>query len=177
MSFAYECDFCGERIELDDYLVTLTVAHQGEPHLTLSQRDEVKQRSGWISHYHRGCWKDLHSTLRKLEKSARSAPTSREMEQAWRQMPRDQRERLVLEGLANSELTLRQLTARISSMRPDLKVYQTDITTLARKMVDTGELQRRPEPWNGKVRYRYFRLGKLEGPIADLNRILTEGES
>lgn len=108
--------------------------------------------------------------------------TIREASEAWRRVRRDERERLVSKVLGEGRLLIRELTERINAAlgypestdedgyRSARAVYESEIRNLVVRLVRDGQLEREPEPFEGKIRYRYSRKRGLDGPIADLER-------
>ncbi len=89
---------------------------------------------------------------------------------------------MVLQVLGDERLIIRELTSRInvllglSGERGSRVVWEGDIRYLTSRMMRAGQLDREPESFRNKIRYRYFRADGLEGPIADLDRAFREGD-
>jgi hypothetical protein len=101
----------------------------------------------------------------------------RERRKQWRATPRDQRENLLLHVLGDERLTTGELAARMNrELDGDHSdgrlqtVASSDVGNLARRMFRDGQIEREPETFRNKLRYRYTRKRGLAGPIADLER-------
>jgi hypothetical protein len=92
----------------------------------------------------------------------------RERVNAWKRQPREQRERLLLDVLGDELVTIGELTQRMRDQLPLL--VQSEVAYLVKCLFTSGQLDRVPEQFRGRVRYRYFRKHKLDGPIAELER-------
>ncbi len=102
----------------------------------------------------------------------------RERTAFWKKMPWADRERLALEILGEDRLTVNELTERLSAKVFALggpELHDSKTRPLLKRMLERRELQRVPETFRkSRIRYRYYRLTELEGPIKDLNDALGE---
>jgi hypothetical protein len=95
---------------------------------------------------------------------------------AWKAIRGAERDRLLLDTLADDRLTIRELTARLSDALPECSVYESDTRRVVNRLFGVGELDRTAERrakgnHNGAIRWRYFRFQpELSGSIADLDR-------
>lgn len=97
----------------------------------------------------------------------------RERQQTWRTMPQHERERLLLDALADKALTKREIARAMDELRDDMDIHESNIANLVEQMLIAGEIEREREPRgeSGKqFRWRYTRRTKLDGVIADLER-------
>jgi len=113
---------------------------------------------------------------------ARARAEQQERQGRWRTLPKERREALVLQVLADDGLRLGDLTARINrELVPDggfPAVWESSVRYVVKGMVDAGQLQRTADPMSGgRVRYRYSRKRGLAGPIADLERAYRDDET
>src|SRR5262249_32214800 len=88
----------------------------------------------------------------------------RERERAWRRIPQEQRDELLLRALGGEGLTVREVTARLNAEvgSPAAEdgwatVPPSTVIQMAKRMLRVGHLERVGEQFQGKVRYRYFR--------------------
>jgi hypothetical protein len=98
-----------------------------------------------------------------------------ERRRSWRQSPMAYRERVVLEALGDGRMTLGELSTGMNEAlgwSANRVIYEAAASSLARRMVASGQLGREPEEFRGKVRYRYFAKRTLEGPIVALDDAL-----
>ena len=102
---------------------------------------------------------------------------NREPREAWGRLSAERRESLLLNMLGEERLTLAESASRMDAELGHVDgknwsaVYASDVRNLAMRMVRSGQLERVAEPFQGKVRYRYFKAG-LEQP---LERSLAKG--
>lgn len=92
---------------------------------------------------------------------------------AWGHTSRPARESLVLQVLADDRLTVSEMADRMNAelgFEKARAVHDSNLRPMLSRMLDAGQLERQPQVFRGKVRYRYFRKRGLEGPIADLER-------
>ncbi|MDQ6779175.1 MAG: hypothetical protein M3071_23795, partial [Actinomycetota bacterium] len=118
---------------------------------------------------------------RKAE-SKRDNEKMREAHAAWA-IPPARREGLLLQVLGDERLVIRELTDRLnaelrfpSSENRWYAVYQSHVRSLLMRMVREGQLERTPEMFKNKVRYRYSRKLPLEGPIVGLERTYQDDQ-
>jgi len=97
----------------------------------------------------------------------------REREVAWKQMDWPARERFMLEQLGEDRLTVAEVWKRLHE-DADLGLSEASIRSLLVRMVDGGELDRTPELFRGRTRWRYSRRTELSGPIKALNDALGD---
>lgn len=95
----------------------------------------------------------------------------------WQKRPRVERERFIMDALGERHLTIREVTKRLGDALPEHHIYQGNVTGLISRMWKAGELDREPEMYRNRTRYRYFRKVTLEGPIAELDRAFHDGEA
>lgn len=92
---------------------------------------------------------------------------------AWKATPRHERERIVMEALADDHLTASEAADRIQDAHPAFgnNVGYASVRALLHQLIDAGEVEREHgEPRRGRPVWRYFRRSRLEGPIADLDQ-------
>lgn len=109
---------------------------------------------------------DPEKELRDQRQAERDAQN-----EAWKSMPRHERERLVLDALADGRRVKREIVERINAAREDIDLYESQIDSLIKNMLIAGEIEREKETFKNKPRWRYFRKA-MSGPIAELNRAL-----
>ena len=99
----------------------------------------------------------------------------------WKETPEDRRETLVLQALGNEQLTIREVMARVNfelgaTDDGSRFVCEGDVRRVVMRMFDGGQLERAKEVFRNKPRFRYFRITRLDGPIAELERAYHDGE-
>jgi hypothetical protein len=191
------CDYCGELINEERpvaleafgwsggrYIRRTELAHY---HATEDQPClyEVLDRLELIHAVSSGLGPDREVIERRIEARAKREAESeaqkeawrehRERDRAWRQTERETRERILLDALADEQLTLSQVAERMNmalGWLPGeyLVVRDSGIRQLAMSMLNSGQLERVPEVFRNKTRYRWQRKRALAGPIADLER-------
>lgn len=80
----------------------------------------------------------------------------------WKALELDQRQPFILEALAGKELTVSEICDAIGSENEQFHVYEGTIRPLLKRLVEEGRIDRKPEDWRGRVRYRYFVAGTDE---------------
>jgi hypothetical protein len=106
----------------------------------------------------------------------------RECRNAWKRIPAERRESLVLQVLGAERLIIRELASRMNNemgwaeSRPG-NIHESDVRPVVRRMLHADQLERVAEPFKGSVRYRYFRKQGLDGPIAGLERAYHDTET
>jgi hypothetical protein len=103
---------------------------------------------------------------RKQEEQQEEHREHDERMRAWQRKPKDERDGLLLRALGDRRLTIRELTARLNEEldSPEGRsptVYEGTINKMATRLINAGELERIGEPFQGNVRYRYFRAGTV----------------
>lgn len=80
-----------------------------------------------------------------------------ERHDAWKRVPRNEREEMVRAQLADAPLTLRELAERLEAEFPDMAVYDSRLRPVVTGMFKGGELVREAEQYRAgpSVRYRY----------------------
>lgn len=183
MSTTYTCDWCGQEIGSRYGYADMSLIGNFEDGWAISSR--VGRR-----HFHAGELDDEDSCLRQalaLIDDGRSGerPQSKrqqreEAKNQWKRMPRERREALAFQALGDNRLVIREITDRINAelgypQQPGGAVYGNEVASLVKRMCRQGQLEREPETFNvNHLRYRYFRRRGLEGPIADLERALSD---
>ncbi len=87
----------------------------------------------------------------------------RACEDVWKRTPTERREGMLLEALGSERLLIRELMLRVNTEllggveRKHRAVYESNIRSLVMRMVRDGQLERTPETFLNKTRYRYFR--------------------
>lgn len=123
----------------------------------------------------RRAYGDIDRTLTEDDERARRRERWAERDREWHnQLTVREREDLVLEQLATRGFTITDLTRELGTAHPELKIWRSGVTQIVRGLFNRRELSREPEPFAGKVRYRYFRDADLNGPIVDLERAYRE---
>lgn len=188
MTVSYTCDWCGEAIEGGS-----KGPEYGEAHLSSTGlHEDYGLAYKDVGHFHAGRFRDEDSCLlqaiRLIKERFGTMPRvvsedaerirlfelQRERRQEWQRSPWAYREGALFDVLADERLTISELTERLELHG----LYASDVRTLLRRMVERRQLEREPEPFRGKVRYRYFQRRGLEGPIADLERAFhNDGET
>jgi hypothetical protein len=88
----------------------------------------------------------------EAEQERESWREKRAREMAWRNKPRDERERLVLEALRDDSLTITELLERMRAELSEFDLYESKVRPLVTGLVKAGELDRRPDPrWKGRL--------------------------
>ncbi len=100
----------------------------------------------------------------------------------WTRRPVAVRESLLLRVLGEDRLIIRELTSRLNAELGSAEkrlptLYEGNVRRLVMRMLRTGQLEREPEAFKGKTRYRYyFRKSVLDGPIVELERAYHEDD-
>lgn len=95
----------------------------------------------------------------------------RERSAAWKEIGHADRARLIFEVIGDGRSTVTEVTAMLEERLGDgVAVYQGTTRQVLMRLLSEGELDREPEHFQGKIRYRFFRNTNLAGPIADLER-------
>lgn len=106
---------------------------------------------------------------------AKQAEQEREREEQaiwdrWKNTPRHERWRTILDALGDSTWPISALAARVDEMRDDWRVFTPAVQAELYKMIAAGEVQREKRPWrHEQTCWHYSRRRNLEGPIADLD--------
>jgi hypothetical protein len=89
----------------------------------------------------------------------------REIEDVWRRIPTERRESMLLQLLAAERLTISELTSRLNVQLLGVEgkgphgkhaaVYHSNVRALVMRMQRAGRLERTPETFRNKIRYRY----------------------
>jgi hypothetical protein len=96
---------------------------------------------------------------------------------AWRATSFERREAYVFQFLGEERLTIGEITDRAkAALHVDYDIYESMLRAQVTRMHKAGQLDREGEQWHSRIRYRYFCKRTLEGPIADLQAALDEGE-
>jgi hypothetical protein len=99
------------------------------------------------------------------------AHSYRERRAAWRRLPIPARGRLIVELLGEDVLTCREIARRVDAQYgADYNVYTSTVQAELYRLMQAGEVRRRPGYGGRQNPHRYFRNRDLEGPIADLER-------
>ena len=80
-----------------------------------------------------------------------------------------EREHHVLNTLADERLTITEVFWRLIHAHPEYSINHTTVTSVVTRLFTRSELDREPEPYRGRTRYRYYRRDALEGEIANLD--------
>lgn len=167
MSTTYVCDYCGDIIA--------------------EERERAAVHAiGWASlgDYHRSpCLGFVKQAVEDACGSPVGRVTPEEQRRSeddrwrwWERQPRHIRHRLVLEALGERALTARQVAERIEREHPEGALYANQMTYVLKQLLEAGEVQREPEQFQKKLRYRWSRKTDLTGPIAGLQRQLDEAK-
>ena len=70
MSYTFTCDVCAGEIDTRDAHTSIYTKHSVVDGATLSQRDEAKERAGWIGHYHEACWPAMLDRIEFVHETA-----------------------------------------------------------------------------------------------------------
>lgn len=105
--------------------------------------------------------------------TAATTPPAPQITTSWHVLEPAARERLVLEAIGDETRTQRQIVRRTSEILPDSitdrTVYDHMVYTALRRLVEAGEIDRRPGPvWKGRRIWVYYRRTELTGEIADI---------
>ena len=140
----------------------------------------------------------VQEELEKLREEQKNATRRRESvsqrridlddaEAAWKRMPRERRETLVLHVLGDDRLVIREITGRMNAelgypqSEGESRVralYGSEVTNLVKRLWREGQLEREAETFKvNHTRYRYSRRRGLDGPIADLERAFRDDEA
>jgi hypothetical protein len=141
-----------------------------------------KPGTGWSLHK---AYTAIERGIERVVGEAESPPVDEQQEdleywqmrETWKQMPLYQRERRLLEVLADNRLTIRELRERLNERcGPDsLSLDESQARSLVYSMFKSGELDRCGERFaRTRTRYRYFRRTDLTGPIAELDRAFEQ---
>jgi hypothetical protein len=132
-------------------------------------------------------WRDEGERLRdELREVAALEAKQREdrfaARDGWLGMVREARENRVLDVLGEGRWTIRQVMGRLNGALgcedgDAAAVYEGDVRRILRRMCAAGQLERAPERFQGKIRYRYFRKVGLHGAIAELDRAYRDGRA
>lgn len=182
MSVDYTCDHCGQPIESNDERASLWVRP--------SWKGVGRRRTERVYHDNNGgltCFAEVLALLEQAELDG-GRPTSpqdsltafnltafkkswAEQREGWTQLSLIERERLVVETLGESTLSISDLIEKWSD-RPDLKIHYPEVYPTVKALYDAGELNRSIRPVRGTARVcnHYFRKTELSGPITDLER-------
>jgi hypothetical protein len=84
-------------------------------------------------------------------------------------------------ALGNEQLTIREVMARVNfelgaTDDGSRFVCEGDVRRVVMRMFDGGQLELAKEVFRNKPRFRYFRITRLDGPIAELERAYHDGE-
>jgi hypothetical protein len=173
MGAHYTCDFCGEPItgRSGRDFVTLYSFHPWFP-----QRDlHASPCLGLLNEVVAEACSHSPERRRREEQQQREAEW-REQEQRWRSLSNAQRERLLIELLAEDRLTVSELVEKVRDKFGRYAVAYGDVYPVVKRLQLTGELSREEETFRKtRKRWRYFRR-PMAGPIADLERAFNGDE-
>ena len=185
MATQITCDYCGEPIA-DPHLMVRLRSNGHEYSSTPWGWELVLQDVG---HYHASedqqCWAEMFDRLalvhavssdlgpdreaveRRIERRRQRDRNAELREQqnrrahAWRRLPQERRDELLLQALGEQRLTIPELTSQLNAGLdaptdgwPTL--YSSTVASMVRRLVAVGEFDRIGEPFQGKIRYRYF---------------------
>lgn len=108
------------------------------------------------------------------ERRARASAEAAEERRAWRQVPRWERKRRLLDALGDRRMTSSELTRELNRS-PGSRFGGDEARILARELVEAGELVE-AKATGGRCRFVYSRQTALSGPIADLERAFHESD-
>lgn len=103
----------------------------------------------------------------------------REQRARWKSITRPERERLVIQLIADGRLTVNELTERMQTeLEGGHYPHEGDVRKVVSRLFAAGELDRVGElRADGRVRrFRYFRRTKLSGPIVDLDALFHDAD-
>lgn len=165
---SWECDICGSAVS-EREMVTLSL---------MAGTDVVGRRdlSGYIGHYHLTCWKAVDPAITDAAVTRRDeVPGVAGVAEVakWKRLSIPEREALLHQALGDRHRTTSELAEKMSELR-GAKVYTSEAAALVARMWKAGLLAREAEPFQGKLRYRYFHPAELSGTIAELERALSD---
>lgn len=100
-----------------------------------------------------------------------------ERRNAWRRTSMERRDAYVFQYLGDERHTIGELAEHIKqALHVDFDIYENMVRAHVTRMFKEGKIQREGEKWHSRVRYRYYRPRKLEGPIADLQKQFEQDE-
>ena len=173
MGAHYTCDFCGEPIigRRDRDFVTLHSFDRRFPHRDL----HAEPCLGLLNDIVTEACEHSPERRRREEWKQREAEW-REQRQRWRSLSNAQRERLLIELLAEDRLTVSELVEKVRGKFGEHSVDYGDVYAVVRRLHLTGELSRESETFRKtRQRWRYMRK-PMAGPIADLERAFNGSE-
>jgi hypothetical protein len=128
--------------------------------------------------------KDIRAEEERRKRTHEQHQEQRRRERAerrdvWRRTPKTRRENLVLNALRDDRLTHREVADRVDAdlregVEGERLVYESYTRLVVMRLFKEGQLEREPDEACKKLRYRYFRKRRLEGPIVDLERVYHE---
>lgn len=200
MTLHAQCDFCGEPIE-DDLMVRLKTDGHRESGTPWGWELVLGDVGHYHASEDNPCWaemldrlslihdvsKDLGPKREDLERRA-AEQTKRKQHQdeydetkrKWRRVSTDRREELLIQVLGGERLLIREVAVRINAELGGSDdgariVDEYETRPLVMRLFHDGQLGREPETFNKThTRYRYFRNGGPDAPIAELEQVYQD---
>lgn len=151
--------------------ISLASLSRSADYLTPLDTDAIRYAEGLPDDADDGA--PVHETApTAAELRARTSAEAAEKRRAWREMPRWERKRRLLDALGDERMTTSAL-ARKLNRTPGASFSGEYTRILARELVEAGELVE-AKATGGRCRFVYSRQTELSGPIADLEAAFHE---
>lgn len=106
---------------------------------------------------------------------ARRDNAPRDAARAWAQTPKAEREQVVLDAIGDRRLTITEATAACNEALPDIRIYASSVGYVMRRLLGEGVLEREPEIFRNKPRYRYSKRKPMDDAISELDDLFGGG--